>query len=204
MQTNSTTLLINRREALRRTALMMGGIVSAPTILGLMQGCTAKPGLDWKPKFFNKEQAQIVSGICAIIIPATDTPGAREAGVPGFIDQLVDEVYDADEKSHFVEGMAAFNGGSATSHGKPFLNLGEAQRVAYLTSVHEEAVKRAKGEETGAKNRPFILEIKELVLVGFFNSEPGATQVLQYQAVPGQYQACVPLSEAGNGKTWAM
>jgi len=44
---------------------------------------------------------------------------------------------------------------------------------------------------------------KELTLLGFFTSEPGATQVLQYVAVPGAYKGCVPLAEAGNGKTWA-
>jgi hypothetical protein len=44
---------------------------------------------------------------------------------------------------------------------------------------------------------------KELTLLGFFTSEPGATQVLQYVPIPGSWHGCVPLSEAGNGKTWA-
>jgi hypothetical protein len=43
--------------------------------------------------------------------------------------------------------------------------------------------------------------IKELTCLGFFTSEPGATQVLQYEAVPGAYHGCVPLAEVG--KTWA-
>jgi hypothetical protein len=44
---------------------------------------------------------------------------------------------------------------------------------------------------------------KELALLGFFTSEPGATQIQQYVAVPGALHACIPLSQAGNGKTWA-
>jgi hypothetical protein len=40
-------------------------------------------------------------------------------------------------------------------------------------------------------------------MLGYFSSEPGATQVLQYEAVPGKYNGCIPLNEAGNGKTWA-
>jgi gluconate 2-dehydrogenase gamma chain len=51
--------------------------------------------------------------------------------------------------------------------------------------------------------RPFILTVKELTMLGYFTSEPGATQVLQYSPVPGAYKGCVPVSEAGNGKTWA-
>jgi gluconate 2-dehydrogenase gamma chain len=53
--------------------------------------------------------------------------------------------------------------------------------------------------EKGSK--PFIVELKELTLLGFFTSEPGATKVLQYNQVPGPYKGCVPLAEVG--KTWA-
>jgi gluconate 2-dehydrogenase gamma chain len=52
--------------------------------------------------------------------------------------------------------------------------------------------------------RPFILTMKELTLLGFFTSEVGATQILQYLPVSGRLQSCIPLSEAGNGKTWAL
>ena len=45
--------------------------------------------------------------------------------------------------------------------------------------------------------------MKELTMLGFFVSKPGATQVLQYVAVPGGYQACIPIAQAGNGKQWA-
>jgi hypothetical protein len=51
---------MDRREALRRTALLMGGVVSAPAIMGVLQGCKAKPGLAWKPVFINEDQATIV------------------------------------------------------------------------------------------------------------------------------------------------
>ncbi|MET0718044.1 MAG: gluconate 2-dehydrogenase subunit 3 family protein, partial [Pseudoxanthomonas sp.] len=53
------------------------------------------------------------------------------------------------------------------------------------------------------RRRPFILTMKELTMLGYFTSEPGATQVLQYRPVPGAYHACIPLARAGNGKTWA-
>jgi len=41
-------------------------------------------------------------------------------------------------------------------------------------------------------------------LLGFFTSKAGATEVLQYAAVPGGFQGCVPLAKAGNGKSWAL
>jgi hypothetical protein len=60
----------------------MGGIVSAPTIVGILQGCSTKPNLDWKPTFFNEDQAYVISEIAEIYIPKTDTPGAKEVGAP--------------------------------------------------------------------------------------------------------------------------
>ena len=67
-----------------------------------------------------------------------------------------------------------------------------------MKKVHDEAVNAEADNE-----RPFILTLKELTMLGFFTSEPGASQVLQYSPVPGAYKGCVPVSEAGNGKTWA-
>jgi len=55
-----------------------------------------------------------------------------------------------------------------------------------------------------APPRPFIITMKELTLLGFFTSQVGATQILQYLPVPGRLQGCIPVSEAGNGKTWAV
>jgi gluconate 2-dehydrogenase gamma chain len=71
-----------------------------------------------------------------------------------------------------------------------------------VKKIHDAAVE-AELATTPAPKRPFILMAKELTMLGFFTSEPGATQVLQYIAVPGSYKGCIPLSEAGNGKTWA-
>ncbi len=76
--------LIDRREALRKTALLMGAAVSASALTGILQGCKATPELTYTPVFFNADQATLVSEVADIIIPRTDTPGAKDAGVgPG-------------------------------------------------------------------------------------------------------------------------
>lgn len=192
---------MDRREALRRTALLMGGVVSAPAIMGVLQGCKAKPGLAWKPVFLNEDQASVVSQVAEIIIPRTDTPGAKDTGVPGFIDQMLKEVYSAEDQKRFTEGLQAFNDEAKKSYGDDFASLDDEDQVAFVTKVHDAAVNDSKDGD--ADERPFILTMKELTMLGFFTSQPGATQVLQYVAVPGAYHGCIPLSEAGNGKTWA-
>ena len=123
--------------------------------------------------------------------------------------------------------MRDFDAAAQAQHGKPFLKLEAAQQKALIQRQQEAAVadersaaaqkqkdlwqevrstkileQRTKAEGPGRK-RSFILTTKELALLGFFTSEPGATQVLQYVAIPGAYHGCVPVNQAGNGKRWA-
>lgn len=193
---------MDRREALIRTAWLMGGLVSAPAIAGVLKGCTARPGIDWKPVYFDEKQGSLVSQVAEIIIPKTDTPGAQEAGVPSFIDQILKEVYSTEDQEWFSKGLQSFNEEAKTAYGDEFSDLDDEDQQAFVKKVHDEAIAVARATQPEPR-RPFILMMKELTMLGFFTSEAGATQVLQYEAVPGAYKGCIPLAEAGNGKTWA-
>jgi gluconate 2-dehydrogenase gamma chain len=193
---------MDRREALKRTAWIMGGVVSAPAIMGVLNGCAAKPTIDWKPVFLSEDQGILVSEVAEIIIPKTDTPGAKDTGVPGFIDLMLKDVYSKEDQDHFLASLKAFDDEAKKEHGDPFIELDPEAQTAFVKKVHDAAVEAEKATKPAPK-RPFILMTKELTMLGFFTSEAGATQVLQYVAVPGSYKGCVPLAEAGNGKTWA-
>lgn len=192
---------MDRREALRRTALLVGGIVSAPTIAGILNGCKAKPSIDWKPVFFSEDQGILITDLAEIIIPKTDTPGAKEVGVPEFIELMVRDVYTKDQHDKFMAGMKAFDDDAKKEYGDPFIELEPEQQTAFVKKIHDAAI---AGREAGTDDEhSFMLRVKELTVAGYFTSEVGATKVLQYEAVPGAYHGCLPLSEAGNGKTWA-
>ena len=188
---------MDRREAIRKAAMLMGGVISAPAIMGVLNGCTAKPTIDWKPSFLTEDQGILITQLSDIIIPKTDTPGAKDVGVPGFIDVMVKDVYSKEDQDRFLEGLKAFNDGAEKKYGDPFIELTPEQQSEYTIETHVVALDQlALGEK-----RHFILMAKELTLLGFFTSEVGATQVLQYDPVPGAYHGCVPLEEVG--KTWA-
>lgn len=193
---------MDRREALKRTAWIMGGVVSAPAIMGVLKGCAAKPSIDWKPVFLSEDQGILVSQVAEIIIPKTDTPGAKDTGVPGFIDLMLKDVYSKEDQDHYLASLKAFDEDANKEYGDPFIELDPEQQAAFVKKTHDAAVEAEKNTKPAPK-RPFILMTKELTMLGFFTSEAGATQVLQYVPVPGSYKGCIPLSEAGNGKTWA-
>jgi hypothetical protein len=201
--------LMNRRELIQRVAMLMGGAISAPAVLGVLNGCSPKPsGASWTPQFLSKEEGVVVDDVAELMIPRTDTPGARDVGVPAFIDVILKDAYPAEDQARFVSGLKDFEAEAQRAHGKPFLELPQAQRLGFLQKVHDEAAaaekKQADNEvPPSERKRPFVLMMKELTLLGFFVSKPGATQVLQYIAVPGGYRACIPIAQAGNGKQWA-
>lgn len=192
------TSQISRREALRHVAMLMGGAISAPAILGVLNGCTPKQELNWKPVFLTEEQAQVVSAVADIIIPRTDTPGALDVGAPAFIDKMLKDCYDADDQKRYSTGLAQLQE-------QGLLKKKPAERVTLVQSVHDAALAAEKESDvpSSERQRPFILMTKELTLLSFFTSEPGATQILQYTQAPGGYRACVPRAQAGNGKSWA-
>lgn len=201
-----TNAEMNRRELLQRAAWLMGGALSAPAVLGVLNGCSAKKEETWQPVFLSKEQGAVVAEVAEIIIPRTDTPGAKDAGVPAFIDLMLKDAYKDEDRQRYISGLKAFDDAARTAHGKGFVELPKQQQTELVQKFHHDAVATELADERrrAYERRPFILMTKELTLLGFFTSQPGATQVLQYSAVPGKFEACVPLAQAGNGKSWAL
>jgi len=179
----------------------MGAAVSASTVAAFLYGCKTRPDLTYKPVFFNKDQALLISEASEIIIPKTDTPGAIEVGVPNFIDTLIKDCYKEEDQKKFLDDLNEFDQNAIKVFGNRFIEGSPEQQLDYLKKVHDEAVNAKKADSKTPQQ--FILKLKELTMLGYFISEPGATQVLQYIPVPGSYKGCIPLKEAGNGKAWA-
>jgi hypothetical protein len=203
-RTTQNLSAMDRRELLKRVAYLMGGALSAPAILGALNGCSRTSGPEWKPALLTQAQADLVAEVADIIIPRTDTPGAQDAGVTAFIDAMLKDVFKSEDRERFLGGLNEFEALAAKEHGRAFVKLDPEQRGALVRRVHDDAVASAPpGSLTEPPKWPFILMTKELTLLGFFMSEIGATQVLQYEPAPGAYHACIPLAKAGNGKAWA-
>ncbi len=177
---------------------MMGGALAAPTVLGVMQGCSAKPELTWTPQLFTEDQARTVSSIADIILPKTDSPSASELGVPGFIEDNVRLIMTEEERKKFMDLMAEWDTECQESTGKTFNDLTVEEQKQFVSAQHDKITQGWIAPE----DRPLIWPLKELTITGYFTTEVGMTQVLQYVAIPTRYDACISLEEAG-GKTWA-
>ncbi len=187
-----------RRAVLKRVAWMLGGAVSAPAVLAILQGCSAKepvPGEAVQFKFLKGKQADIVTAIADVLIPKTDTSGALDAGVPAFIDSIMADVYPKDAQGRFGAGINEFEAAAGVG-GKAFLDQDVTQRAATVQKAINAAL---EGEH---KEKPFILVARELTLLGFFTSRVGITENMEYVPVPTAYHGCVPLSEMKKHVYW--
>jgi gluconate 2-dehydrogenase gamma chain len=194
---------LTRREAFRYVAALMGGSLSAPALLGILHGCSAQKKA-WKPVYLTAQQGAQVAEVAEIMIPRTDTPGAIDVGVPAFIDAMLRDTYAREDQARFTAGLAQLEE-QAKEQGGAFLKLERARRVALVRRLHDAAVvaEEQRNAQTSDLHRPFILMMKELVLLGYFTSEVGVTRALQYVPIPGGYHGCIPVSQAGNGRAWA-
>ncbi len=190
---------ISRREAIHRLSILVGGAISAPTMGAILSGCRAEPPLPtWTPEALSTDQVDLLGVVVDRIIPATDTPGAREAGVPAFIDRVLADWLEPEDRERFLEELAAFEEGARTELGVSFAEAGAEQQDALLARLDAEGV---AARENGEDPLPFFAYLKEVTVVGYYTSEIGATQELQWLAVPGRYDADLPLEEVG--RTWA-
>ncbi|MDH3243025.1 MAG: gluconate 2-dehydrogenase subunit 3 family protein [Saprospiraceae bacterium] len=182
---------INRREAIQKASKIMGGALSTSLVMGVLAGCKADAVLDWRPEALTPKEVLIVAALAEQILPETSTPGARQAGVERFIDSMVAGYLPEAERNAFMDGLASLAE-------RKFTGKTPEEQHVMVTELAEEA----RQQEQDADTKPFFLLAKEMTVLGFFTSEVGATQVLNYDPIPGDFQGCMPLDEAG-GKTWA-
>lgn len=190
---------MNRREALKRVAILCGGALSAPTVAGILSGCQADNTASWSPAVLSDHQDELVTTIAEHIIPATDTGGAAAAQVNRFVDAMLDEGFLPDDRDRFLDGLDEVDADAEAEYDAPFLECSSDEQVELIAAWDEAAFGEEADFDPDAP--PFFRTMKELTIFGYYTSEIGATEELQFDPVMGRYDACVPVEEIG--RTWA-
>ena len=190
---------MDRRESLRHVGMLMGGTLSAGTIAGILGGCSAgSPAGGFAARALTEGRDEMVAVMAELIIPETDTPGARAAKVHEFIDAMLTDWYGTEERDRFLLGLAEVDERALASRGAAFMDLDEDGRHALLLELDAEAFGNAEPASGGEP--PFFRTMKSLTLLGYYTSEIGGTQELR-QMPMGAYRGDVPYDEIG--RAWA-
>jgi hypothetical protein len=190
--------LMKRRKALLYISLT--GVGAAAVLSGYeWHAAKKKPDIDWLGR--NRE---LVAALAECIIPATDSPGAREAGVHDFILKMVRDCAEVREQNIFIDGLKELQGRCKSKYGHGFELCQSGEQGEILKSFEEQG-KPVKGLVGKIRNRylgkSFFVLLKQYTVEGYCTSEPGATRGLVYIYIPGHYEGCTALQPGQ--KAWA-
>ncbi len=138
------------------------------------------------PGFFNPEQLRTLDALAEAIIPADDhSPGARAARVPFYIDTVVAEAGEI-QKKFWTSGLAAIDKMAGTERGRNFVDCNAEEQAALLgkLSAHE--------DHPGTPEERFFVALKRATIDGYYTSEIGIHQELEYQGntALGEFEGC--------------
>jgi hypothetical protein len=154
-------------------------------------------------KTLNPHQDATVTTIAESIIPQTETPGAKAVRVNEFIDLILTDWFDDEDRAKFLAGLANVDTQCRDLFGKDFIDCSALQQKQMLTALDEELTEMRQADihtwrrrrHAVAADKSFFHAMKQLTLVGYFTSEEGAKQALHYEIIPSQHIQCAPLPE---------
>ncbi len=156
---------------------------------------------------FNAHQDATVKAMAELILPRTDTPGATDVGAGAFIDLMLTEWYDDDDRNRFLKGLADVDSQTRALFGKDFVACGAAQQSDMLRALGEkmieEAAEQSRVEHEFPTDANFYAMLRRLTLTAYYTSEAGATDELHFEIIPGRYVGCEspsPIKEAPQQK----
>ena len=196
---------MERREALRLLATVSGLSLVPHQLKAVLREARSEIGDLPALRTLNAQQNATVTTIAEMIIPETETPGAKAARVNEFIDLILTEWYNDDERARFLNGLSDVDARSRKLYGKDFVGCAPDQQTEILAALDEEMVREAEALKYDARGyrgseahpeKNFFYMMKRLTLTGYYTSQIGAEQELRFQMFPGRFDGCVPITDA--------
>jgi len=195
---------MNRREFLQCAAILVSGVGAAQLGFSLSEEQNAflanAPDFNTRPvDYFSPAQRELVAAMAEVIIPRTETPGAIDARVPAFLELMVAYWLNDEERAIFDAGLHDIETRIPAVYGKPFNQLSALEQLQVMEAL-EDAASASPWYEFGNVQReylsdaPFICQLKELTVWGFFTSKEGGSQVLRYDTMPMYFNGNTPLA----------
>ena len=200
----------------RRQAIgVLGGVASAPILMpfdGLkrmvawrerVRASAAAPGTSEAAaaraaSLLTPPRARAIEALAEVIVPATDTPGASEAGVSEFVAALVDGWLDDDDRDRFLAGLDTVDPACRERFGSAFAECAPGEQAAFVRGLDQE-VTRLREDPAADESQHFFHDVKRFALTAYFTSEAGLA-ALGYRTTFRTFEGCAPLTPAEAGR----
>jgi hypothetical protein len=170
---------MKRRDVLRTVAA--GGTALSIQAQTPASPAKAKPAAAARKRLlFDDHQLETVAALCDLIIPTTDTPGAKAARTHDFIDLLLSDG-PPDRRNSFLAGLGWLDGYSIRRHKAPFVRCSQADQIAMLKTLESAGTPDLKpGTE-------FFSDMKGLTVMGYYTSREGIAELNKGGRVPRSF-----------------
>ncbi len=189
---------ISRRNALKAIFVLISVVLSYLFIHKWIN-IFATPDLSVLHK-----KKRLIAEIAEIIIPRTDTPGAKDAKVEDFIIGIIEFCSDVKTQNNFLNGLRNLERYATDNYQHAFLECTQNEKITILNYLENSSKFRyniLNKIYNKILGKPFIFKFKELTVEGYCTSKLGATEGLAYDYIPVFYEPCITLEK--NQKAWA-
>jgi hypothetical protein len=197
--------LINRRELIRAAlfssaASALGAQFSFAQAIsaGLTPAARGEDGSkvltdpNWKAVFLNDHQNETLIAMSDVIIPSTDTPGAKAALVNRYLDLLL-SVQPVEFQTQFVDALAFIDTQSQKQFAKDFRDLASGDQIWLLTAwaYPSDSDRWIESEDKADPGQQHFERLKALIAAAFYGSEIGLKELgWDGEFTHGPYQGC--------------
>jgi hypothetical protein len=187
---------MDRREALRLLATGTALQLAPRNLLAVLREARRLVETQAAPRTLNPHQDATTKVMAELILPRTDTPGATDVGATDFIDLMLSEWYDEQDRTRFLNGLTDVDLRTNALFGKNFVDSSPDQQAEILAwlgqkmTTEAEASPRPRGTSSPALSMNFYSMLRRLTLTAYYTSEAGATAALHFQMIPDSHAEC--------------
>lgn len=192
---------MDRRKVLKLLALSSALPAMPAEWINAFRAIHANLGSRPALEILNSHQDATVTAMAELILPQTDTPGAKAVRVNEFVDRIVADWYSDEDRARFLAGLATVDARTQSLFQKDFVDASPPQQSEILRALGEEmaqateALANAPRGYRGADPEPednFYFMFRQLTFTGYFTSQMGFTQQLHEEIIPGRFDGCIP------------
>lgn len=202
---------MNRREMLQCAAVLVSGASLSRLGFALNEKqmaylATAPDYASGKASYLSAGQRRTIVAMAETIIPNNGTPGATDANTAHFIELMVQDWFNDQERAIFDAGLDEMQSRVQKEYGKPYDELTAQEQLEVLQAMEDAAQDHPWYQQGNIRrafisDAPFICQVKELTVWGFFTSEQGVKEVLRFNPMPMKFDGHYPREEGNT--TWA-
>ncbi len=182
---------MDRRKAISYITTATGVTLSAGFITGFLSGCKTENSETYAPQFLNQDEFHLLSEVAEIIIPETDTPGAKSMNLVGMMDDWMKHCYSDNEKDRASKLIADI---TEAINIEEFNGKNKEEKMVILNAMYADKNNTAYDS---------LKEFKAMVGTCYLATEHVNKELLNYLSVPGEYEACIPYN-SNTDKAWAI